>query len=68
LTPQQSINATTINSAYAMDLSGEAGTITPGKIANFFVTEPLPSLEYFLYAYNTPLIREIYLRGSRIDY
>ena len=67
LTPQQSLNATTINSAYAMGMSDVVGSITPGKIANFFVTKPLPSLEYFLYAYNTPLIEEVYLRGKRFQ-
>ncbi|MCF0205651.1 MAG: imidazolonepropionase [Muribaculaceae bacterium] len=67
LTPQQSLNATTINSAYAMGMSDVVGSITPGKIANFFVTAPLPSLEYFLYAYNTPLIEEVYLRGKRFQ-
>lgn len=60
LTPQQALNAATVNGAYAMGLSDTVGSITPGKLANFFVTEPLPSLEYFLYAYTTPLITACY--------
>lgn len=66
LTPQQALNAATVNSAYAMGLSDKCGSITPGKIANFFVTAPLPSLEYLLYAYTTPLIDRIFLRGEEI--
>ncbi len=66
LTPQQALNAATLNSAYAMGLSDKCGSITQGKIANFFVTEPLPSLEYFLYAYTSPLIKDVYLKGELI--
>ena len=64
LTPQQSLNAATINGAYAMGVSKVLGSITRGKLASFYVTEPLPSLEYFLYAYQTPLIRQTYLCGA----
>lgn len=60
LTPQQALNAATLNGAYAMGLSDRVGSISPGKLANFFVTEPLPSLEYFLYAYTTPMITACY--------
>lgn len=66
LTPQQALNAATINGAYAMDLSHTHGSLSRGKIANFYITSPLPSLPYFLYAYATPLIRSTYLRGSHI--
>ncbi|MBO5779992.1 MAG: imidazolonepropionase [Muribaculaceae bacterium] len=65
LTPQQALNAATLNGAYAMDLSDEVGSITPGKLANFYLTAPLPSLEYFLYAYATPLIKAVYLKGEK---
>lgn len=66
LTPEQSLNAATVNGAYAMGLPDKVGSITPGKIANFFTTAPLPSLPFFLYAYTTPLIRNVYLCGCRI--
>lgn len=65
LTPQQAINATTLNTAYAMDLSDKLGSISKGKLASFYLTAPLPSLEYFLYAHQTPLIKEVYLRGEK---
>lgn len=65
LTPAEALNATTLNGAYAMGLAEEYGSITRGKVANFFITKPLPSLAFFPYAYQTPLIREVWLRGER---
>uniref|UniRef100_UPI004057C32F imidazolonepropionase n=1 Tax=Alistipes sp. TaxID=1872444 RepID=UPI004057C32F len=67
LTPAESLNATTLNGAYAMGLSEEYGSITKGKVANFFLTKPLPSLAFFPYAYQTPLIKEVWLKGERIE-
>ena len=66
LTPEQVLNATTINGACAMELSDETGSIGAGKLANFFVTEPLPNLAFFYYAYATPMICEVWLRGHKI--
>lgn len=66
LTPEESLNAVTINGAAAMDCAATHGTITPGKAANFFITEPMPSLAFFPYAYSTSLIRETYLKGKKI--
>lgn len=66
LTPAQALNAATINGAAAMELQAEAGSITPGKTASFFTTAPLPTLQFLLYAYSTPLIRSVWLSGHRI--
>lgn len=66
MTPAEAIHAATLNGAYAMGLSRDYGSITVGKVANFFVTEPMPSVEYFSYAYQTPLIRRVFLRGEEI--
>jgi len=65
LTPAQALNAATINGAAAMQLATSVGSIAPGKLANFFTTAPLPSLPYLLYAYATPLITSVWLRGQR---
>jgi len=64
MTPAEAVNAATMNSAYAMGLSRDYGSITPGKVANFFLTAPMPSVEFFSYAYQTPLIRRVFLRGE----
>ena len=67
LTPDESLNAVTINGAAAMDCGTTHGSISPGKEANFFITDPLPSLAFLPYAYSTPLIRETYLKGKKSD-
>ena len=66
LTPSQAINAATINGAAAMELGHAAGSIAVGKLANFFTTEPLPSLAFFLYAYTTPMITAVWHRGQAV--
>jgi imidazolonepropionase len=62
--PQEAINATTINSAYAMGVSDELGSITKGKIANVFITKAIPSVEFMPYAYGSNLIDTVILRGQ----
>lgn len=66
MTPAEAINAATLNSAYAMGLSRDYGSITVGKVANFFLTTPIPSVAFFPYAYTSPLIRRVFLGGCEI--
>lgn len=66
MTPAEAINAATLNSAYAMGLSRDFGSITVGKVANFFLTKPMPSVAFFPYAYTTPVIRRVFLRGQEV--
>ena len=66
LTPVQAFNACTINGAYAMGVSELCGSITVGKLANLILTEPLPSLAFIPYCYNTPFIRKHYVRGRTV--
>lgn len=64
MTPTEALHAATLNGAAAMGESHDFGSITVGKVANCFITKPLPSPEFFIYAYSTPLIRHTILRGS----
>ena len=66
MTPREALCAATLNGAYAMGLNRDFGSITPGKAANFFLTRPLPSVEFFTYAYQTPLIERVFLRGEEL--
>ena len=66
LLPQEAINAATLNAAYAMGLSREYGSITPGKAANFFITEPIPSVNYIPYAYTSPIINKVFINGAEL--
>ena len=59
LTPEQSFNACTINSAYAMGVSNSLGSITIGKKANLIITKPLPSLAFIPYSHQTPIIEKV---------
>ena len=64
MTPNEALNAATINGAYAMRLSRDYGSIVRGKVANFFLTKPMPSPEFLVYAYTSPLISRVFLRGE----
>ncbi|MGN0195855.1 MAG: imidazolonepropionase [Candidatus Cryptobacteroides sp.] len=66
LTPVQALNACTINSAYAMGISGITGSITPGKRADLILTVPISSLDFIPYSYTTPFIRQVYLAGKEL--
>lgn len=66
MTPEQAMNASTLNGAAAMGLASRYGSITPGKVASFFITRPIPSAAYLLYSYTEPLIERIYLRGREV--
>ena len=66
LLPAEAINAATINTAAAMDLSKDYGSIAKGKVANFFITDPIPSIDFIPYSYTTPIIARTFLQGQEI--
>lgn len=63
LTPEEAINAATLNTAYALDLLGDLGSITMGKRANLFITKPIPSVAYVPYAYGSSLVDTVIVDG-----
>ena len=63
MTPEEALNAVTINSAYAMGISDIAGSIARGKLANFFITKPIPSIEFMPYAFGSNKIERLFLQG-----
>jgi len=65
--PEEAINATTINSAYAMGLEKTHGSIARGKIANVFITKPISTYEFMPYAYTTKLVDTVVLNGKVIN-
>jgi len=64
LSPEEAMNAATINAAYAMDVSNETGSITVGKKANFIITKQIPSLAYMPYSFNENIIEQVFLNGN----
>jgi len=64
MTPEEGLNATTINTAYAMDLSEELGSICVGKKANVFITKPIPNLQFMPYYYGSNKVETVILNGE----
>lgn len=66
MTPEEAINAATINGAYAMGVSDSHGSITIGKKANLIITKPIPSYYQLPYAFGSNLIDAVFLEGQHI--
>jgi imidazolonepropionase len=66
LSPEEAINAATVNTACALELHKTHGTVTIGKKANLFITRPMPSLAYLPYAYGSNLIETVILNGELV--
>jgi imidazolonepropionase len=64
LTPEEAINAATINGAFAMEVANEVGSITIGKKANLIFTKPIPSLAYLPYSFGENLINNVMINGK----
>lgn len=66
MTPEEAINAATINGAYAMGVSETHGTITVGKKANIIITKPISSYYQIPYAFGSNLIQDVMIDGKII--
>jgi imidazolonepropionase len=66
MTPEEAINAATINGAYAMELSKTHGSITKGKQANFILTKEIPSYTFLPYAFGTNSIESVFINGKAV--
>lgn len=64
MTPEEAINAATINGAYAMGISETHGSITIGKKANIILTKPIPSYYQLPYAFGSNLIDSVFIEGE----
>ncbi|MGM0613361.1 MAG: imidazolonepropionase [Bacteroidota bacterium] len=62
--PEEAINATTINSAYAMGVEKELGTISKGKTANLIITKEIPNYEFLPYYYGANKVKHTIIRGK----
>ncbi len=63
MTPNEALNAATMNSAYAMDLLSSHGSITPGKAGSILITKEIPSLAYIPYAFTSHTIDAVIIDG-----
>lgn len=66
LTPEEAINAASINGAYAINESHNLGTITPGKKANLILSKPIPSYKFIPYSFGHSWIEQVYINGKEM--
>lgn len=64
LTPEEAINAATLNTAYALELSETHGSVTVGKMGNLFITKPMPSYAFLPYSFGSQLVDQVILGGK----
>ena len=65
--PEEAINASTINAAYAMQVQDKLGSITVGKLANLILTKPIPSIAYLPYSFGSNLIDKVIIKGEIVN-
>ena len=63
MTPEEAINAATINAVYAMNIQNTHGSITKGKKANVIITKEIPSIGYLAYAFGSNCIESVLING-----
>lgn len=67
MTPEEAINAATINGAYAMGLEKTHGSICKGKKASFIITKNIPSYNFIPYSFGNNQIESVFVNGIKID-
>jgi imidazolonepropionase len=67
MTPEEAINAVTVNTAHCLELQQSFGSITPGKTASVSITREIPSIAYIPYAFGSNLIEQVILKGEIIS-
>jgi imidazolonepropionase len=65
MTPEEAFNASTINTAYALEILSSHGSITKGKAANIFITKKIPSIAFIPYSFGINCIETVILNGNR---
>ena len=64
LTPEEALNAATVNTSAALEILDSHGSITKGKVASIFITKPMSSAAFMPYAYGTNMIETVILKGK----
>ncbi|HEX6891632.1 MAG TPA: imidazolonepropionase [Chryseolinea sp.] len=66
MTPEEAINAATLNTACALEIDDRLGSVTRGKAANLLITRPIPSLAYIPYSFGATLVDKVILNGKLV--
>jgi len=64
MSPEECINAATINGAHAIELENKHGSIEKGKIANLIITKNIPSISYIGYTFGNSVIKKVLINGK----
>jgi imidazolonepropionase len=64
MTPEEAINAATINGAFALEMTNKVGEIEAGKLANLIITEEIPSISYLPYSFGENNIEQVIINGK----
>ncbi len=64
LLPEESVNAATINGAFAMELADQVGSVAVGKKANLIMTKPMSSLAYLPYSFGENVVERVMINGK----
>jgi len=67
MTPEEAINAATLNGAYALDISDTHGSITVGKKANLIITKDMTSFRQIPYHFGNNPIHKVMINGEFVD-
>jgi imidazolonepropionase len=67
MTPEEAINAATLNTACALEIDDMLGSVTRGKLANLLITRAIPSLAYIPYAFGATLVDNVILNGRLVE-
>jgi imidazolonepropionase len=61
LTPEEALNALTINAAHAMEVQHSHGSISLGKTPGIILTKELPNLAYIPYSFGENCIERVFI-------
>jgi len=64
MTPEEAINAVTLNGAAAMELQNNYGTIAVGKKANMIITRKMSSISYIPYDFGNNPVEKTIINGE----
>ena len=64
MTPEEAINAATINGAFAMDISEDYGSVTVGKKAHLILTKKMTSYHQIPYEFGNNPVEKVMLNGK----
>ena len=66
MTPEEAINAATLNGAYAIECEDKLGSITRGKQANIFITKKISSIAQLPYSFGSDMVESVFIKGEKV--